>query len=56
MGFSFAQLLEGTFAAVVIYIIVTNGTQFSQILAASGSTYAEGVSALQGNYKYTPPK
>lgn len=51
MGFSFQQLLEGTFAAVIIYLVLKNGDAFASILKTAGTTYATGVSALQGNYK-----
>lgn len=54
MNFSFSQLLEGTFAAIIIYLVLKNGDNFAKVLTAAGSTYAQGVAALQGNY--APPK
>lgn len=48
MNLNVERILEITITAVVLYLVLTNGQAFSNIITSAGSVYAESVRALQG--------
>jgi hypothetical protein len=42
------KILEGTFVAVALYLVLTNAAGFGQATSAIGSLYTSGVQTLQG--------
>ena len=48
MSDTLRYFLEGTFAAVFLFLVLSHSDQFAHVLSQAGSTYAQGVGALQG--------
>lgn len=42
------RILEITFVAVVLYLVLSNASGFSKAVVSIGDTYVKGVKALQG--------
>lgn len=42
------KILEGTFVAILIYLVVTNAIGFSSIVGTTGNVYVNSIKALQG--------
>lgn len=42
------RILEITFVAIVLYLVLTNSSGFSKAITSIGNTYVSGVKALQG--------
>jgi hypothetical protein len=43
-----SQVLEITFILILLYLVLTNGSAFSQVVGASGNVYTNAVRTLQG--------
>lgn len=43
-----AQILEGTFVAVMLFLVLTHADAFSAVAKSVGSVYTGAVSVLQG--------
>lgn len=48
MNINVERILEITITAVVLYLVLTNGKAFADIITAAGSVYGSSVRALQG--------
>jgi hypothetical protein len=44
----YGNIIEGTFAAVIIFLVLTNARGFNTVATAIGNVYAQAVGALQG--------
>lgn len=42
------KVLEITFILVLMYLVLTNGNAFSQVVSSIGSVYTSSVKTLQG--------
>jgi hypothetical protein len=42
------RILEITFILVLMYLVLTNGNAFSQVVGSIGSVYTSSVKTLQG--------
>lgn len=47
-GLNTEQILEITATAVILYLVLTNGQAFAQIVGAVGGVYTNAVRTLQG--------
>lgn len=43
-----AKILEGTFTAILAFLVVNNWYAFTQVVSSVGGTYVNGVKVLQG--------
>jgi hypothetical protein len=42
-----SRIIEGTFTAVLVYLVLSQASQFSTVMSAIARTYTSGVKTLQ---------